>query len=258
MVRVIFNADDFGYSEAVSLGIIKAHQDGVINSTTLMVNMESSTNHAVRLSEQNPDLFVGLHSNIVIGRPGSDTSDIPSLVNSEGYFDTKKKQSAGLALNADEILIEVRAQAEKFKELMGEYPRHIEGHPIRDDGLFEAIKQVATKLNVHYTDVQYTVNSELIRGANNSGYEIPEYPDVPYFTGNISYEFWLEDKGNLLEKDLVEIHSHPGYLDQFILDNSSYNLPRAKEVEIACSDEIKQWAKENNVEFVSFEAIRKS
>ena len=39
MKKVIINADDFGYSSAVNLGIIKAYKEGILTSTTLMANM---------------------------------------------------------------------------------------------------------------------------------------------------------------------------------------------------------------------------
>ena len=39
MKSVIINADDFGYSPAVNAGIIKAYEDGILTSTTLMANM---------------------------------------------------------------------------------------------------------------------------------------------------------------------------------------------------------------------------
>lgn len=257
MTRILFNADDFGYSEAVTLGIIKAHKDGVIVSTTMMPNMEAAE-FAAKLSKDYPKLFVGQHTNIVIGKPCSNPKDIPSLVDENGLFNTKQRKKQGLNLDRNEIKLEVRAQAERFKELMGHYPTHIEGHAIGDPGLFWAVKEVATELGVHYTDLERDFEKgTTVRGANNAGYELPEYPDLGYFMENVSYEYWTEDRGNILSKDIVQIHSHPGYLDQYILDNSSYNLPRAKEVEIACSDVIKNWAKKNNVQFISHADLKK-
>ena len=38
--KLIVNADDFGLSEGVCLGILKAHRDGILTSTTCMMNME--------------------------------------------------------------------------------------------------------------------------------------------------------------------------------------------------------------------------
>lgn len=58
MTRVIFNADDLGYSEVVTLGIIKAHKDWVIISTTMITNMDSAP-IAAALSKSYSNLFVG-------------------------------------------------------------------------------------------------------------------------------------------------------------------------------------------------------
>ncbi len=38
-IKVINNADDFGYSNAINYGIIDAHVQGILNSTTIMANM---------------------------------------------------------------------------------------------------------------------------------------------------------------------------------------------------------------------------
>lgn len=39
MKRMIVNADDFGFSEAVNHGILKAMQEGIVTSTSIMANM---------------------------------------------------------------------------------------------------------------------------------------------------------------------------------------------------------------------------
>ena len=39
MKKVIVNADDFGLTQSVNRGIVRAYMDGVVTSTTLMVNM---------------------------------------------------------------------------------------------------------------------------------------------------------------------------------------------------------------------------
>ena len=40
-MRLIVNADDFGISKAINLGIIEARREGIVRSTTLMCNMEA-------------------------------------------------------------------------------------------------------------------------------------------------------------------------------------------------------------------------
>ena len=53
--KLIVNADDFGYSEAVNYGIISAHRNGIVTSTTMMANMPGF-DHAVNLLKENKDL----------------------------------------------------------------------------------------------------------------------------------------------------------------------------------------------------------
>lgn len=259
MTRILFNADDIGYSEAVTLGIIKAHKDGLIKTTTMMTNMDAAP-FAAKLLKENPGLYCGQHSNIVIGKPVSDPKDIPSLVDENGYFNVKARLKQGLSLDKEDIKREVRAQAERFKELMGHYPTHIEGHAVFDPGLEIAIREVATELGVHYSDMQRKiVDGKVVEvyDQNNSGWEVPVRPDVMYYQDKVCLEYWLEDWGHLLEKDLVEMHTHPGYIDQELLDWSSYNITRAKEVQIACDSRLKKWAEDHHVEFITFEDIKK-
>ena len=42
---------------------------------------------------------------------------------------------------------------------------------------------------------------------------------------------------------------HPGYLDQFILDNSSYTKIRPMECEFLCSQWVKEFLYKNNIKF---------
>ena len=68
MKKVIINADDFGYSSAVNLGIIKAYKEGILTSTTLMANMPGC-DEAINLAKENPDLGVGGHLVLTCGKP---------------------------------------------------------------------------------------------------------------------------------------------------------------------------------------------
>lgn len=61
MKRMIVNADDFGFSEAVNHGILKAMQEGIVTSTSIMANMPGFA-HAVQLYHEHPDMAVGVHT----------------------------------------------------------------------------------------------------------------------------------------------------------------------------------------------------
>lgn len=255
MTRLLINADDFGYSEAVNHGIIKSHVDGVLISTTLMTNMPAAK-HAVDLSRHFPELFIGQHTNIVIGKPCAPGELVSELIDKDGNFNIKDRLNKGESLNVDQVVFEVRAQAEQFKTLLGYYPTHIEGHAVHDSALYEAIAIVAKELNSHYVDLTIR-EGKIETGLTESGYEIPESPDVMFYKEKVTYDYWSEDQGNILSKNLVHIHSHPGYLDQYLIENSSYSFERAKEVEILCSDQLKNWININQVELITFADIKK-
>ncbi len=58
--KLVVNADDFGRSTPINLGIIEGHQKGIITSASLMTGREGFE-EAVKLAKANPKLGVGLH-----------------------------------------------------------------------------------------------------------------------------------------------------------------------------------------------------
>jgi len=116
MKRIIINADDFGLSRSVNEGIIKAHRDGVLTSATLMANTPGF-DQAVALAKENPRLGVGLHLNIVRGRPVSRPDMVSSLLEADGRFPGRasvvmRRLFLG-RMNKAEFERELRAQVEK-------------------------------------------------------------------------------------------------------------------------------------------------
>ncbi|HXR24730.1 MAG TPA: ChbG/HpnK family deacetylase, partial [Candidatus Binataceae bacterium] len=64
---VIVTADDFGYSREVNAGIIRAHREGILTATSLIVSAAARDEAAV-LARENPNLDVGLHLVVCRGR----------------------------------------------------------------------------------------------------------------------------------------------------------------------------------------------
>lgn len=54
---------------------------------------------------------------------------------------------------------------------------------------------------------------------------------------------------------ICEFVCHPGYIDSYLLRHSSLLEPRVFEVEMACSEEVKQWLKDNKIEVVSYDDL---
>lgn len=127
---LIINGDDFGYSEAVNRAIVQAHRAGVLTSASLMVN-ESAADQAIALAKANPNLAVGLHLVLVLGRAALPHSEIPHIANSEQRF-AESSFRAGInyyfsAAARRELRREMRAQFERFTAT-GLPFSHVDGH----------------------------------------------------------------------------------------------------------------------------------
>jgi predicted glycoside hydrolase/deacetylase ChbG (UPF0249 family) len=90
-IRLVVNADDFGIDVAVSRGIIAAHRDGIVTSTSLLGNAEGLDSARALLTEA-PGLGVGVHVALSGGRPISPPQQIPSLVGPDGAFFARGQQ----------------------------------------------------------------------------------------------------------------------------------------------------------------------
>jgi hopanoid biosynthesis associated protein HpnK len=130
MKQLIVNADDFGLTEDVNRGIIVAHRDGILTSTSLLAN-GSAFEQAVSSSRKLVQLSVGVHLNLSQGNPVSPANRIPSLVNKQGelhlgplnlWMKILTKQ-----LSLEDIHTECRAQILKVLEA-GVAPTHLDGH----------------------------------------------------------------------------------------------------------------------------------
>lgn len=56
---LIVNADDFGYSYSINKGIIESHTNGIVTSTSVLVNAIAA--HEAKDLIKFPDLSIGLH-----------------------------------------------------------------------------------------------------------------------------------------------------------------------------------------------------
>jgi predicted glycoside hydrolase/deacetylase ChbG (UPF0249 family) len=84
-IRLVVNADDFGLSTAISRGILAAHRNGIVTSTSLLGNTIELAAAAEMLVGA-PGLGVGVHLALVGGEPVADRGSVPSLLAPDGRF----------------------------------------------------------------------------------------------------------------------------------------------------------------------------
>lgn len=128
MKRLIVNADDLGRSRGVDLGIVAAHERGIVTAATLMANAPGAE-HAATVVRAHPGLDVGVHLVLTYARPLSDPALIPSLVEPDGSFPRSPSAILGMArVDEEEALVEYRAQYAHARGLLGTDPSHLDTH----------------------------------------------------------------------------------------------------------------------------------
>lgn len=110
---LIVNADDFGQAPAINRGIIQAHEQGVVTSTSLMVRWPDAE-EAAHYARARHDLSVGLHIDL-----------------GEWYVEDGTWKPLYLVVPDEEeatLEAEVSRQLERFGELVGREPSHLDSH----------------------------------------------------------------------------------------------------------------------------------
>lgn len=82
---MIINADDFGLSTGTNLGIREAHEKGILTSASLLATTPS-LGHALKILKKCPNLGVGIHLSLTLGKPVLGPKKTFKLVNTNGHF----------------------------------------------------------------------------------------------------------------------------------------------------------------------------
>jgi len=126
--RIIINADDFGLSTAVNEAVLSGARDGVLTSTTIMANMPAFE-EAISGAKGIERLGVGVHLNLLRGKPLSDPESIQTLVDKRGEFiGNVPKLWLGFALGvikSEHVELELSAQIQRVID-SGVTPTHFD------------------------------------------------------------------------------------------------------------------------------------
>ena len=115
--QLVVNADDFGFTPDVNLGIVDAHRRGILTATTIMAN-GAAFDDAVRLARETPSLDIGCHL-VLIGER--------SLVSDKPYPPSVARLLAALARREIRPYEELRAQVRRILDA-GIRPTHLDTH----------------------------------------------------------------------------------------------------------------------------------
>lgn len=280
MRRLIINADDLGLTSGVNRGILKAHRDGLVTSTTLMACGERFS-EAAELVRQAPRLSVGCHVVLVDGSPTLDADKVSSLLNSGPHFRESLISFACVAiagrLSEAEVEAEVTAQIQKLQSA-GIEVSHVDSHkhthmfPVISRGILRATKKCGVRAirnpfeplvfaSLRHWKRRFQLRvMQRYRGAFRSALERAEMvtPDGCIgiaVTGGLTAEIFEMLIENLPE-GTWEFVSHPGYSDSE-LDKIKTRLreSREKELSILTLDKMKDVLRRQDIKLISYREL---
>jgi predicted glycoside hydrolase/deacetylase ChbG (UPF0249 family) len=278
--QLIVNADDYGKTAGVTQGIIQAHREGIVTSTTAMMNMPQ-VEDALGLAGDYPDLGIGVHLVFTAWRPCLPPAEVPSLVDADGYFHSQEAiLSRPNRIDTDELKAELKTQIERFRA-SGREPDHLDFHhfihiypsffavyielaeeyglPVRlpfppEEEWDEAATSVSMAQGLPPDLLREIVRQDI---GMVQAKEIP-HPDhfVQSFYGEaLTLENLLSILTELPE-GISELMTHPGLADEKLLATSTYGKEREAEVEFLCHPQVKERIGELGIELVNFGVLK--
>ena len=255
-MKLIIRADDFGFSEGVNYGELAVLKTGLVKSIGLMVNMPG-TKQALHIINKFPEVCLGLHANLVVGRPSADPSIVGSLLQENGDFITSKtyrrllKEGKEVFTDEAAVRIEVEAQIDRFYQLTGKLPEYIDTHAVHSDHLYSVVRELAKEYNMIFlaTDPKFS--------ANLSTNPIRLSSSANFYQQGGNPDNYINLIGNELVKNKFSyIVIHPGYLDDIVMAKSSFTQIRTHDVAMIKSKNTKKWFEDHQVQLLSHRALK--
>lgn len=231
-MRLVINGDDLGYTMGNTNGIFQAYRDGILRSTTALTNSKYIV-EAAKMCEDYPGLGVGVHMTLTLGRPLTENK---TLHDENGEFYPGRKMIWTKNPDYNEIYQEWKAQIDRYIEVFGKKPTHLDSHHSVHDATPETLK-IAKDLAQEY------------------GLQLRRYSEFTFVGSLYGPNFTRENLIQTLEdhKDEdIEIMCHPGWCDLELYRMSSYGAGRVQELDVLCSKEVLDYVKEHQIELCHY------
>lgn len=253
--RLIVNADDYGHTPGVSAGIRQGHLQGIVTSTSAMMNRPLAPAELTVAARACPNLGIGVHLVLTAGKPVLAAERLSALVDGQGNFLNLPTLVERLnQIDLEQVWAEWNAQVEKFIRHYGRNPDHLDSHHHASyftPALFERMVRLAGQLHCairkpfgeNPADAARYLPQELVDTAMQNFAAFTAQPLPPTTDAFIS-DFY--DEGATLEHLLAiletiaadpahetfELMCHPAKMDHEIHGISDYNDKRTVELAV--------------------------
>jgi chitin disaccharide deacetylase len=224
--RLVVNADDFGLSAGINAGILRAHTEGIVTTTSLMVRGPAAAD-AAAAAAKHPALAVGLHV------------DLAEWVCADGEW-----RPAYEVVDTDDaaaVASELERQLVRFRELTGRDPTHLDSHQHvhREEPVRSIMGRRAKELRValrHHGRVRYC---GAFYGRGHGGAPLPE-AITPDRLARL-----LAD----LPEGATELCCHPA---ASVDTNMAYGAERLHELESLCDQRVREAVERAGISLCTF------
>lgn len=255
MKQLIINADDFGFTRDVNAGIVHAHREGVLTSTTLMANGDAFDD-AVRLAHRTPTLDIGCHLVLIQGH---------ALTTGQAFPETPRDVVRGLLRGGFDVYAELRAQVEKVVRA-GIRPTHLDSHKHTHimPGVFRKVVRLAREFSIPYVRLPLDCTTPYAgqicrwldplyrRFAERRSVKMTDHFVGYRLTGTLT-ESTFRTALAALDEGTTEFMCHPGFLqEELSAAPTRLKESRVKELEALVSPAIRRFMDEAGVRLATF------
>lgn len=248
IMKLIINADDLGFSKGINYGIYDAYKNGIITSTTIMMNM-SATEHAIELLN-GTGIGIGVHMNVTAGKA---LLDHQYITDEDGFFSKELIENIN-----DDILAEIEkeftAQIEMALQKNIEIS-HLDSHHhvhMWCKELFEMSSSLAKHYGVAIRcDRGYEFMTEKLWSKIKS----TQFFDASFFDKTAYIGFLVQILQGHKSSESLELMVHPGFLDGTLIHRDSYREMRMVEHSILTSAFIKELIKSEEIELINYHQL---
>jgi len=261
-IRLIVNADDFGFTRDVNAGIVEAHRSGILTATTLMAN-GAAFDDALRLARETPALDIGCHVVLVQGNS--------VLAPSRALPQTLKELIRAVLRREIPVYEEIAAQVRRLM-CAGIRVSHLDTHKHTHllPPVLEALARVAKEFGILWVrrpfDFGIDRRARIVKAATAVGMRAlrPGFASALKGLRTTDHFAGFQLTGELdgtslvetlrqLPKGLTEFMCHPGRLGPE-LEAASTRLKKSREIELAAlvSDEARRVIEERGIQLVNY------
>lgn len=271
--RLIVNADDFGFTPAVTAGILEAHAAGSVTSASMMVRCPG-WDDAVREARATPSLDVGLHLNLLVGVP---IVRCPSLTGTRSGRFLPLGAIVRRALLGRIDAAEVAAECEAQIGALGDAGircthvdshRHVHALPV----IRGAVAGVASRLGLplrrpvesHFRAAGGLI-SQLHRAAIGAAWRVTSLGAPPTrapdrfvgvsIQGSAGFEGQFLAAIDGLAQGTTELMVHPGHVDDALVAIDGYTSPRERELAALVSPLVRERLGRGDLTLIGFGAL---